>query len=509
MVAANESGCRAVSQPRTTLPRRVVVIGAGMGGLAATLLLAAAGHQVTLLERAHAPGGKLRQVAIGDALLDAGPTVFTMRWVFEALFEAAGTRLEDHLTLRPATVLARHAWNASERLDLYADIDRSAAAIEAFAGPAEARGYRAFCARARDVYATLERPFITGERPTPLSLAAGTGLGGLSRISPFATLWRALGDHFHDPRLQQLFGRYATYCGASPFLAPATLMLVAHVEQAGVWLVDGGMHALARAVAARAEALGATLRLNTEVASIRADGGQVRGVTLADGTDVPADAVVANTDVAALAAGLLGPAAAGAVAATKREARSLSALTWMIVGRAGGFPLVRHNVFFSDAYRAEFDDILRRRSLPTAPTVYVCAQTRDDSGGGDGGPEQMLLIVNAPPDGDRGAPEPEAMLRCEEAAFALLARCGLRVERRPEAVRRTGPAEFHALYPATGGALYGPAPHGAMAPFRRQGARTRLRGLYVAGGSTHPGAGVPMAALSGRLAAAAVIADLR
>ncbi|WP_241771170.1 phytoene desaturase family protein, partial [Acidisphaera rubrifaciens] len=283
-----------MSQPRTTLPRRVVVIGAGMGGLAATLLLAAAGHHVTVLERADAPGGKVRQVAIGDALLDAGPTVFTMRWVFDALFEAAGTRLEEHLTLRPASVLARHAWNATERLDLYADINRSAAAIEAFAGPAEARGYRAFCARARDVYATLEQPFISGARPTPLSLAASTGLGGLSRISPFATLWRALGDHFHDPRLQQLFGRYATYCGASPFLAPATLMLVAHVEQAGVWLVDGGMHALARALAARAEALGATLRLGADVASIQAEGGQVRGVVLADGTALAADAVVAN-----------------------------------------------------------------------------------------------------------------------------------------------------------------------------------------------------------------------
>ena len=230
---------------------RVAVIGAGVGGLAAALALAAHGLEVVVLERAAAPGGKMREIALGDARLDAGPTVFTMRWVLEEIFAEAGAALDAHLALRPAAVLARHAWDGDGgRLDLHADPARSAEAIGEFAGPAEARGYLAFCDRARRIYATLERPFIRAPRPSMLSLITAAwpaGLAELWGVSPFATLWKALGDHFRDARLRQLFGRYATYCGSSPFLAPATLMLIAHVEQQGVWLVEGGMHRVARA----------------------------------------------------------------------------------------------------------------------------------------------------------------------------------------------------------------------------------------------------------------------
>ena len=216
--------------------QRVIVVGAGIGGLVSALELAARGTEVLVLERAAQPGGKMRELQVGGAAIDAGPTVFTMRWVFEELFNAVGARLSDHLCLQPVSVLARHAWNADERLDLFADVSRSADAIGTFAGAAASRGYLDFCERARQIYGTLEQPFLRGSRPNPVSLASRVGLGGLPglmRISPFATMWSELGRHFADPRLRQLFGRYATYCGSSPFLAPATLMLVAHVEQDG------------------------------------------------------------------------------------------------------------------------------------------------------------------------------------------------------------------------------------------------------------------------------------
>ncbi|MGD0109573.1 MAG: NAD(P)-binding protein, partial [Rhodopila sp.] len=215
---------------------RVTVIGAGAGGLAAAIDLARSGAAVTVLERAATPGGKIRQSQVAGVGVDAGPTVLTMRWVFDALFSDAGTSLASHLTLHPTELLARHAWSGTERLDLFADIGRSADAIGRFAGSAEAAGYRSFCARAQRVYRTLEGPFIRAPRPTAVSLAAASGVSEMFSISPFATLWKALGDHFRDPRLRQLFGRYATYSGSSPFQSPATLMLIAHVEQQGVWL---------------------------------------------------------------------------------------------------------------------------------------------------------------------------------------------------------------------------------------------------------------------------------
>ena len=491
---------------------RVVVIGAGVAGLVVALELAHRGVAVTVVERAEAPGGKMREVAVGGCRLDAGPTVFTMRWVFEQLFAATGTSLSAHLRLQPVEILARHAWSRHERLDLYADPARSADAIAAFAGPAEARRYLDFCARARAVYQSLEGPFIRSTRPSPLTLVQRFGLarlGELWRISPFVTLWNALGEHFHDPRLRQLFGRYATYCGSSPFLAPATLMLIAHVEQDGVWLVEGGMHRIAVALAGLAASHGATFRYGTDAAEIIESNGRASGVRLATGETLTASAVVVNADVAALSSGRLGASAARAVPDAPRSARSLSAVTWSLLAQTEGFPLLRHTVFFSDHYAAEFDDIFRRARLPKAPTVYVCAQDRGDRDDAPpAGPERLLCLVNAPATGDTHPFDLAEIERCADQTFQRLAHCGLHVHRRPETTLVTTPAVFERLFPATGGALYGRASHGWMASFSRPGATSRLPGLYLAGGSTHPGPGVPMAALSGRIAAATVLADL-
>jgi len=486
----------------------VIIIGAGIGGLAAAVSLAARGEPVLLLERASAPGGKMRHLVIGDARIDAGPTVFTMRWVFDELFQEAGARLEDHLRLESVDILARHAWVQGGRLDLFADVTRSAEAIAQFAGLADAQGYRDFVARARRTYQALEEPFIRSARPTPVSLVARAGFGGAARLlatQPFASLWTALGEHFRDPRLRQLFGRYATYVGSSPFLAPATLMLIAHVEQSGVWLVEGGMHQVARTLAGLAEGLGARLRYQADVAEVLVESGRAVGVRLQDGEKLGARAVIVNADASALTTGRFGAVAARALSATPRSRRSLSAVTWAMHVPTKGFPLVRHNVFFSRDYAEEFAELTKQMRLPAEPTVYVCAQDRGDDDGPLADAERLLVLVNAPARGDFRPFEPAALAAVEAACFAVLERCGLHVIRDPAREIRTTPLEFEALFPATGGALYGQAVHGWQATFNRPGSRTKIPGLYVAGGSVHPGAGVPMATLSGRLAAAAVL----
>jgi 1-hydroxycarotenoid 3,4-desaturase len=492
--------------------KRAIVIGAGIAGLVAALDLAVRGLEVIVVERAAGPGGKMREVEVAGRRLDAGPTVFTMRRVFEEIFADAGASLDDHLDLRPTETLARHAWSDRERLDLYADVDRSADAIGTLAGLAEARQYRLFCERARRIYETLEHSFIRAAQPSLASLVGGVGLAGLGdlrRIAPFTTMWRALGEHFQDVRLRQLFGRYATYCGSSPFLAPATLMLVAHVERDGVWLVEGGMHRLARALADLAAQRGATFRYATEASEIRVSGGRAAGVVLAGGEALAADAVIVNADIAALSSGRFGSSAIAATPPVAPETRSMSAVTWALVAEAAGFPLLRHTVFFSGNYADEFDDLFRRARLPAAPTVYVCAQDRDDrDGAAPHGPERLLCLVNAPATGDIhpfGASEIE---QCADRTFGRLESCGLSLRRRPEASLVTTPVDFERLFPATGGAIYGRSSHGWMASFQRPGSRSRLPGLYLAGGSAHPGPGVPMAALSGRHAAASLMADL-
>jgi 1-hydroxycarotenoid 3,4-desaturase len=497
------------SQSNPANSQRVVVVGAGIGGLVAAVDLASRGVEVVVAERAAAPGGKMREVDVGGVRVDAGPTVLTMRNVFEELFADARATLGDHVRLRPADVLARHAWNEGERLDLYADLDRTVDAIAAFASPAEGHRYRRFAEHARRTYETLERPFLRAARPSLPGLVHGRGsFGALWRMRPFASMWRALGDHFEDPRLRQLFARYATYCGASPFRAPATLMLIAHVEREGVWLVEGGMQRLADALAALATARGATLRLGTPVAEILVQAGRATGVRLGSGEVLAAAAVVVNADTASLAQGGLGRAPALALPRRGVGTRSLSAMTWALHATTTGFPLQRHNVFFARDYAAEFDDLFNAGRPPHEPTVYVCAQDRNEDDGQRHDPERLLCLINAPANGDVHLYDPAEVDECEQRMYGLLQRCGLTIAHRQAPVQATTPRDFERLFPGTGGALYGPASHGWTAAFRRQGARTSLPGLYVAGGSAHPGPGVPMAALSGRSAATAVLADL-
>jgi 1-hydroxycarotenoid 3,4-desaturase len=471
--------------------RRVVIIGAGIGGLASALLLANAGLEVVVCEAGATPGGKLRHAVAGGVRIDAGPTVLTMLPVFQAIFASAGARLEDYVAVERLDVLARHAWEGVRSLDLFDDTSRNVAAIGEFAGAKAALGYKAFAARSKKIYEILEGSFMQIAQPGLAGLVLRSGVS-LMNISPFATLWGELGTYFANPRLRQLFGRYATYCGSSPFNAPATLMLIAHAEQRGVWRVQGGMFALARAFEAAAQARGVQFLYNAPVQDILIASGRACGVKLNNGEVLPADAVVANTELGALAGGLLGATAQQAVAGSMKGAvRSYSAKTWAMTGSiSGNFQPAHHNVFFSEDYPAEFAQ-LAAGQMPADPTVYLCAPE----------PGAFFALINAPANGD--APQVEAFPPCLTKVMKKLQACGLRLT--PTAVTAAQPRQFATMFPGSGGALYGRALTGWRDSFARPGTGTKLPGLFLAGGSVHPGPGLPMAAISGRLAASAVM----
>lgn len=485
------------------------MIGAGIGGLVSAVELARRGLEVHLFERSSDVGGKMRRIRIGDDVLDGGPTVFTMRWILESVFADAGVSIGDRLELDEVDCVARHTWADSGIFDLYTDRERSAESVQRFFGRREAKGYRRFCDYAERIYRETREPFLLSQRPGMLDLVANQGVGALRAaraIDPFRTMMRALKDFFKDPRLLQLFGRYATYSGSSPYEAPATLNLIAHVEREGVWQVRGGMHRLAQALSDLARDLGAQIHLETPVRQILNGSSRVTGVELDDGDVVHADTVVCNAEAAALAGGAFGSDLAGRRAIEVKSEPSRSAVTWNAVAETSGFPLAHHAVFFSSDYRREFDE-LRAGRLPTEPTVYVCAQDRDDRGLQPvHGPERLLILVNAPAWGERDASE--ELDQCQERTLRFLEKCGLRVNLDPSRTVRTSPSDFARLFPGSQGALYGGASHSWKAFFDRPAARSKIPGLYIAGANAHPGAGVPMVALSGRLAAQAIAEDL-
>lgn len=507
----NAAPARRPEGPGIRYHMHVVVVGGGIAGLVASIDARALGLEVTLLESRPDTGGKVRTVTVDGRPIDRGPTVLTMRWVFEELFRETGAELSSVLETRPLEVLARHAWG-DLRLDLYRDISRTRAAIAAAFGDRDANAYVEFAARTKRIYETALGPFLRSQRPSMagmLAQAAKMGPWALHTIDAHRTLQKALESTFTDDRLVQLFGRYATYVGSSPFEAPATLNVIAHVEAAGVFRARGGIRSLVAALERLARRLGVRFEHGVEVERVLLAHGRVRAARARGGDEYPSDVLVFNGDASALGRGLLGPDVAQASPATAPAARSLSAVTFSQVGRLEGLPLVHHNVYFAQDYRAEFDAVFRDARVPSRPTVYVCAQDRGlDSAVPESGVERFLVLVNAPPTGDTpgrwGAEVREACARARDETLA-----GVGVSLAPEAETITTPREFERLFPGTGGALYGPRSRGSLSILSRVGAKTRVPGLYLAGGSVHPGAGMPMAALSGRLAAAQILEDHR
>jgi 1-hydroxycarotenoid 3,4-desaturase len=466
-----------------------LIIGAGVGGLSAAIALAAKGEAVTVLESQSGAGGKLLPAKLAHSEFDSGPTVMTMRWVFEELFQLSGDNLDSYLKLNSLETLARHYWTGGKTLDLFADQKRTIDAIGRFAGKSEAEGYKKFADTSRRIHHILQGPFLKSQRPTPWSLPASMPLRDLLSINPFESYWHALGRYFKDQRLQQLFGRYATYCGTSPFKAPATLMLVADVEASGVWQVDGGMRALAAALEVQARRLGVVFQFNCKADRIETSNSKITAVIDADVMRHPCSTVIVNADSAAVAAGLFGNVLKRTSKMPAPKDRSLSAIVWCATTEEQGVPLEHHTVFFSNNYTEEFAELDHGPALD--PTVYICDQ----------GQQKKIILVNAPAD-MKAAP-----LDIDHRMLKRLSQSGLTMQFHNHDLLRRDPETFAELYPATSGALYGRASNGWLSTFLRPQARTKIPGLYLAGGSTHPGPGVPMAALAGMRAAEAVLQD--
>ncbi len=498
---------------------RVVVVGAGIGGLSAAIHLATHGLEVIVCEQNPRVGGKMYEIASEGFRWDTGPSVITMRHVFETLFTGAGRRLEDYLTLLPVDPLTRYFYPDGSQIDAAHDPQVMAGRIGAFVGGAEgerdARGYLRYLAYAERIHRITGPVFIYNDPPT-LGRIARTPLRDMPAVDPLRTMDASIRSFVRSPKLRQLLGRFATYVGASPYLAPATLNVIAHVElSGGVWYPRGGIYAIAQAFERLACELGVELRTGMRVESIEVAGGRAAGVRLAGGERVPADAVIANVDVATVYERLL-PENAAYRRRFERLARMEPSCSGFILllGVEGRYPqLAHHNIFFSSDYRREFDDIFRRGIPPDEPTVYVAITAKTDPGHAPPGCENWFVLVNAPalaaPGGGAGFDWQRNADAYRTVVLETLARFGVDVRGQIRAEHQLTPLDLERLTGARRGALYGISSNDRFNALRRPHNRAPdVRGLYFAGGTAHPGGGVPMVTLSGGAAARLALRDL-
>lgn len=487
----------------------VVVIGAGVGGLAAAIRLAALGHRVRVIERLERAGGKLNLLERDGFRFDTGPSLVTLPWVFEDLFAAAGQKLEDHLELVRLEPICRYQFADGSGFDAFSDMPHMMASLEAFS-PGAGEDFNAFFGHAARAWRGSRQAFLESAISSPWDfLKNGVPWMDLTALLPLPTLHGLAKRYFRDPRMWQFIGRYATYTGSSPFLAPGTLSTVVYSEYAyGAWYVKGGLYQIALTLENIARQLGVQFEFGLGVKRVLTKDLSefvmpdpnpvfaVEGVQLEDGRKILADAVICNADAAHLYTDLLDqrfdPRA-------KKPEPSLSGFV-MLLGLEGQTPnLAHHNVFFSSDYPLEFQEIFKDLQAVSDPSIYVTISSKSDPSQAPSGMENWFVLVNTPPTGRVNWQEYQ-----EAYADLILEKlCHYRVDIR-ERIRVKHiitPSDLETDYRSFRGGIYGTSSNSVASAFLRpQNRSSKIRGLYLASGSAHPGGGLPLVMLSGKLA---------
>jgi phytoene desaturase len=493
----------------------VVVIGGGVGGLAVAARLAARGRRVVLCEQAETVGGKLGIHEENGFAFDTGPSLVTLPYILDDLLSAVGLNRHDVLELRRLDPVARYRFNDGTWFDAPAGRVEFEDAVEALR-PGNALQWRRFFERAERIWEATRGPFLESPLGGPWDLVRqSVRVRDLVTIAPHRTL-RSLAEHYlDDPRLVAFVDRYATYTGSDPRRAPAALASVPYAERHfGAWYVEGGLRRIADVLLERCVALGVDVRTRADVVSVLVRSGRAVGVALADGTTFNASTVVANADAAHLYRDLV-PAGASRMRAERalnKAEPSLSGFV-MCLGVRGATPeIAHHTVLFPERYDDEFDSIFGRRGrqrLPVKPvadpTIYI-SNPNDPTVRPDGH-GAWFVLVNAPRHDPGVGVDWRRVGLAEEYADLVLDRLAVRgVDVRDRVVFREirSPADLADRTRADGGSIYGTSSNGPRAAFLRPPNRSPLPGLFLVGGSSHPGGGLPLVMLSAQITAAMV-----
>lgn len=494
----------------TRSPKKILVIGGGMGGMAAAARLAKKGHRVSLFEASDHLGGKCRTEEIDGFKFDTGPSLLTLPAVYRDLFIKTGKRLEHLVELKPVDPAFTYIFADDKRvtfpnLSHRGTVDAISAAFGAKAGG----DWHALLSRAEAMWESARETFIEGElRSVWPFIRRRTFFADLRTIAPWRSLSSLVDQYTDDPYLRNIIWRYATYTGSDPRRVPAVLLTIAFVEEAfGAWHVSGGLGQLANRLALRIGELGVDVHLNTEVAAITTSNGRATGVRLVDGSETSADIVISNSDAYELYGSLLPHSRKSARPrrALRRATPSLSGFSLQL-GLRGKSEIDHHTVFFPHDYAAEFDAIFRDQLPPADPSIYICNPDdpellpNQDS-------ESWFILINAPrhnPGAGFDWDTPGFSERYANSIIDKLEARGLEIRNRLVTMKIRTPADLEREVRAPGGSIYGTSSNGARSAFLRARNRSPIANLFCVGGSAHPGGGLPLVALSAEIVATAI-----
>ncbi|MFD0519036.1 phytoene desaturase family protein [Paractinoplanes durhamensis] len=479
---------------------RVVIVGAGLAGLACALHLAAAGRQVTVVERESVPGGRAGRLSLQGYEFDTGPTVLTMPSLIEEPLAAVGERLSDWLELSPLDPAYRAHYPDGSTLDVRTDTVAMAAEISRVCGPREADGYLRFVDFSRKLWHLERDHFIGRNLDTPidlvnLNLLKLLGMGGFRRLHP------KIASFFRDPRTQRIFSFQAMYAGLAPHDALAIYAVIAYLDSvAGVYYPKGGMHAVPRALAGAAQKHGVTFRYDTTVTQVEITNGRATGVITEDGSRIPADVVVLNPDLPIARRDLLPPR-------RQRRLRYSPSCVVLHIGSHQAYgKTAHHNIHFGTRWKRTFDEVIRDGLLMSDPSLLVTNPSHSDPSVAPDGKQTYYVLAPVPNleagpmnwRGDLADRYASSLVRTLEKRGYVGFGDGIEVQ------QVITPADWADQGMAAGTPFAAAHTFGQTGPFRPSNLHPAYPNVVFTGSGTQPGVGVPMVLISGKLAAARI-----
>ncbi|MDC1068861.1 phytoene desaturase family protein [Candidatus Kapabacteria bacterium] len=482
--------------------KKVIIIGSGIGGLSASIYLANAGFKVQVFEKNEKAGGKVNSLQLGDYSFDMGPSLITMPFVFENLFKSVGEDIGDYLQFQKLDTICKYFWEDGISISASSKIEKMQSEIKKIS-ESDIFSYPEFLEYSKKIYDFSKELFLFEpfqESDVILKVSNLKKLFEIRKLDAFRTVNEAVESYFDSDKVQQIFNRYATYNGSNPFVAPATLNIIPWVEYGiGGYYIKGGIYKLAEALEQLAKKLGVQFQYNTKVEKILTD--NKRAIGIKAGLEYYSDYVLANSDVVETSRTLTDELP------NKKLEKLESSLSGMVFlwGIKDKFDrLEHHNIIFTENYKNEFNQLFNTLEAPDDPTVYISITSKKDRSHAPNNCENWFVLLNMPYDNGQDWESLKQVMKSK--IIRKLKKIGIDINGKIEEETILSPKDLHSMYLSNKGSIYGISSNNKYSAFLRPQNRSKdIKNLYFAGGSSHPGGGVPLVALSGKIAAELII----